>query len=98
MAAQPVNPDYDLPNLAATYDEAADVLYISVAERAPIGESIANGVAVFYDKDPDEEPASVVAMHIIGAKGQLKPFVDAVLRQHGVEPPQPAVVERDSSD
>ncbi len=54
MATQPVNPDYDLPNQAATYDKAADVLYLSVAKCVPIGESIANGVAVFYDKDPDK--------------------------------------------
>ena len=98
MATEPVNSEHQLPNLQATYDEAADTLYISVAKYAPIGESIANGVAVFYDKDPDEEPASVVAMHIIGAKGQLKPFVDAILRQHGVKPSQHSVVEEHVAD
>ena len=93
MAAKPVNPESGLPNIEVIYDEKDDVLFITNGDDTMFGDSIANGVAMFYDRDTDEADASAVAMHIIGAKGQLKPFVDAILRQHGVEPPQPAAVD-----
>ena len=73
-----------VPKAVVTYDEKADLLYISTGCAAPYGDTIANGVVMFYDQDPDEIGASAVGMHIIAAEAVLKPFVDAMLRKYGV--------------
>ncbi len=98
MAAKPVKPESGLPNIAVTYDTDADVLFITNGEDTAFGDSIANGVAMFYDQDPDSAGALAVGMHIIGAQGALKPFVDAILRQHGIEPSQQGAVEETVAD
>ena len=98
MAAKPVKSESRLPNIAVPYDADADVLFITNGEDTAFGDSIANGVAMFYDQDPDNEGALVVGMHIIGAQGALKPFVDAILRQHGIEPSQHGIVEETAVD
>lgn len=91
MAAKPVKSESDLPNITVTYDADADVLFITTGDDTAFGDSIANGVAMFYDQDPGSTGALAVGMHIIGARGALKPFVDAILRQHGIEPSQQGV-------
>ena len=95
MAAKPVKPGHGLPNIAVTYDADADVLFITNGDNTAFGDSIANGVAMFYDQDPG---ALAVGMHIIGAQGALKPFVDAILRQHGIEPSQQEAVKETVAD
>ena len=75
MAAKPVKSESGLPNIAVTYDADADVLFITNGEDTAFGDSIANGVAMFYDQDPGKAGALAVGMHIIGAQGALKPFV-----------------------
>lgn len=84
MATKPVISESGLPDIEVSYDAEADVLFITNGADTAFGDSIANGVAMFYDQDPDSAGAAAVAMHIIGAQGALKPFVDAILRQHGV--------------
>ena len=73
-----------VPKAVVTYDEKADLLYISAGGVAPYGDTIANGVVMFYDRDPDEAGASAVGMHVLAAEAVLKPFVDAILRKYGV--------------
>ena len=41
-----------VPKATVTYDEKADLLYISTGGLAPYGDTIANGVVVFYDRGP----------------------------------------------
>ena len=86
MATKPVNATEGeaIPKAVVTYDEKADLLYISSGSLAPYGDTIANGVVMFYDRDPDEAGATAVAMHILAAEAVLKPFIDAVLRKYGV--------------
>lgn len=99
MATEPVKPESSLPNITVTYDADADVLLITNGEDTAFGDSIANGVAMFYDQDPGNAGALAVGMHIIGAQGALKPFVDAVLKQHCIEPPpQSEVIKETTSD
>ena len=73
-----------VPKARVTYDEKADLLYISSGGFAPYGDTIANGAVMFYDRDPDEAGASAVGMHVLAAEAALKPFVDAMLRKYGV--------------
>ena len=98
MAAKSVKPGHGLPNIAVPYDADADVLFITNGDDTAFGDSIANGVAMFYDQDPGNEGALAVGMHIIGAQGALKPFVDAILRQHGIEPSQQEAVKETVAD
>lgn len=99
MATEPVKPESSLPNITVTYDADADVLLITNGEDTAFGDSIANGVAMFYDQDPGNAGALAVGMHIIGAQGALKPFVDAVLKQHRIEPPpQSEVIKETTAD
>ena len=93
MATKRMNTESDLPDIEVTYDAEADVLFITNGTDTAFGDSIANGVAMFYDQDPDDAGAAAVAMHIIGAQGALKPFVDAILMQHGVKQTQRMAIE-----
>jgi uncharacterized protein YuzE len=85
MATKPVKATESkvIPKAVVSYDEKADLLYISAGSLAPFGDTIANGVVMFYDRDPDEAGASAVAMHVLAAEAVLKPFVDAMLRKYG---------------
>ncbi len=85
MAAKPMNATESevIPKAVVTYDEKADLLYISTGGLAPFGDTIANGVVMFYDRDPDEAGATAVAIHVLAAEAVLKPFVDAMLRKYG---------------
>ena len=86
MALRPVDETKikPIPKAIVTYDAKADLLYISTGDPAPYGDTIANGVVMFYDRDPDAAGASAVAMHILAAEAVLKPFVDAILQKHGI--------------
>lgn len=104
MAAKPMKPgesglpDSGIPDIEVTYDVEADVLFITNGKDTVFGDSIANGVAMFYDQDPADAGAAAVAMHIIGAQGALRPFVDAILRQHGVKASQRTAIEEAPAD
>ncbi len=98
MATKRMNLESGLPDIEVTYDAEADVLFITNGADTAFGDSIANGVAMFYDQDPDDAGAAAVAMHIIGAQGALKPFVDAILLQHGVRSPELEAIEETPTD
>ena len=99
MAAKPMKPgESGLPDIEVTYDAEADVLFITNGQDTAFGDSIANGVAMFYNQDPSDAGAAAVAMHIIGAQGALKPFVDAILWQYGVTPSQRKAIEEAPAD
>ena len=98
MASKPIVSESGLPDIEVSYDAEADVLFITNGTDTAFGDSIANGVAMFYDQDPRDTGAAAGAMHIIGAQGALKPFVDAILRQHGIKPQQRKAKEGTSAD
>ena len=75
-----------LPEAKVTYDPEYQVLYILNGQPDAVGEEMANGVLVLYDKDVDDEPTSAVAIRIDCAEVVLKPFVDAILAKYGLTP------------
>lgn len=68
------------------YEPEYQVLFISNGDSSEVGEEMAKGVLVLYDKDVDDAPTSAVAIRIDRAEVVLKPFVDAVLVKHGITP------------
>ena len=81
---------YHCPEPIVVYDAALDILEIRNGEASATSEEFARVVIVYFDKDGDageaEEPAFAVAVRFMDAEKTLKPFVDAVLRQRGLEP------------
>ena len=75
-----------LPTANVIYSSPNEVLFIENGEPSVVGETIAGSLVVFYDKDADDARTRVVAIRIDWAEWVLKPFVDAVLTGHGVEP------------
>ena len=66
------------------YYPESQVLFIWTGVKSAVGEEIAHGITVHYDKDEDNEPCSAVAIHIDSAEHVLKPFVDAILAKYGL--------------
>ena len=83
---------YYCPEPTVVYDPALDILEIRNGEASATSEEFARGVVVYFDKDGNaeeaEEPAYTVAVRFMDAEKTLKPFVDAILRQRGLEPPR----------
>ena len=75
-----------LPKAKVIYEPEYQVLYIANGQPDAVGEEMANGVLVLYDKDADNEPTSAVAIRIDCAEVVLKPFVDAILAKYGLNP------------
>lgn len=75
-----------LPKAKVIYEPEYQVLYIANGQPDAVGEEMANGVLVLYDKDVDNEPTSAVAIRIDCAEVVLKPFVDAILAKYGLNP------------
>ena len=74
---------YSEPEPVVTYYPESGYLYIDIGRPFGDGETIAKNVVIFYDRENESE---VVGMCIgYGAKGILKPFVDAILAEHGVK-------------
>ena len=61
----------------------SDTLFVQTSKPFLDGEEIAQGVTIFYNK---EHPDEVVGFMIDHAETVLKPFVDAILAKHGVNP------------
>ena len=73
---------YSEPEPIVSYYPEDGYLYIETGRPFGDGETIAKNVVVFYDQ---EDESQVVGLCIgWGAKGILKPFVDAILAEHGV--------------
>ena len=80
---------YHCPEPIVVYDSTLDILEIRNGEASATSEEFARGVVVYFDKDSDakevEEPSLTVAVRFMDAEKTLKPFVDAILRQRGLE-------------
>ena len=72
------------PPAIVEYDPELHILFIWTGQKSAVGEEIAAGITVHYDKD-DDTFASAVAIHIDSAEYVLKPFVDAILEKYGVK-------------
>ena len=80
MAKSIVN--QDVPEPIVTYYPDEGTLYVENGKPFGDGETIAKNVVVFYDR---ENQSKVVGVCIeLGADVVLKPFVDAILAEHGV--------------
>ena len=70
------------------YNPAQDILLIESGEKSVVGEEMAEGIIVHYNKDdeaaPTDEAVRAVAIFIDGAEAALRPFVDAILEKHGI--------------
>ena len=75
-----------LPKAKVVYETEYQVLFIESGQDSEVGEEMAHGVLVLYDKDVDNAPTSAVAIRIDRAEVVLKPFVDAILAKYGVNP------------
>ncbi len=75
-----------LPRANVIYSPPNEVLFIENGQSSEVGETIAGSLVVFYDKDADDARTRVVAIRIDWAEWVLKPFVDSILKRHGVEP------------
>ena len=75
-----------LPRANVIYEPECQVLYIENGQPSEVGEEMAKGVLVLYDKDIDDAPTSAVAFRIDRAETVLKPFVDAILDKYGIKP------------
>lgn len=75
-----------LPVANVIYSPPSQVLFIENGQSSGVGETIAGSLVVFYDKDADDARTRVVAIRIDWAEWVLKPFVDSILKRHGVEP------------
>ena len=84
-----------LPVANVIYSPPYEVLFIDNGQPSAVGETIAGGLVVFYDKDADDARCHVVAIRIDWAEWVLKPFVDAILSKRGVTPePAPELDNR----
>ena len=72
-----------LPAIVEYYPEL-HILFIWTGQKSAAGEEFASDIIVHYDKDEDDEPSFVVAIHIDSAELLLRPFADKVLAKYGV--------------
>ena len=70
------------------------ILLIETGQKSVAGEEFASDIIVRYDKDRPDERCSAVAIRIDSAERVLEPFVDAILKKHGVEPEEEAAKTR----
>ena len=77
-----------LPQARVVYDPAQDVLLIESGEKSAVGEEMAEGIIVHYNKDDEtvhaHDAVRAVAIFIDGAEAALKPFVDAILEKRAM--------------
>ena len=69
-----------LTEARVAYNPAQDILLIESGAKSAVGEEMAEGIIVHYNKDgetaPTDEAVRAVAIFIDGAETALKPFVD----------------------
>ena len=82
-----------LPQARVVYNPEQDLLLIESGATSAVGEEMAEGIIVHYNKDdeavPADETVRAVAILIDGAEYVLKPFVDAILAKYGVKAESP---------
>ena len=82
------------PPARVEYNQERDSLFIDSGRAGVVSQEMAENIIVHYDKDKPDERCSAVAIRIDGAERVLEPFVDAILKQHGVEREEEAVGTR----
>lgn len=79
-------PLWKSPPLARVeYNSERDSLFIDSGRAGVVSQEMAENIIVHYDKDKPDEQCSAVAIRIDSAERVLKPFVDDILKKHGVE-------------
>ena len=73
------------PPARVEYNPERDSLFIDSGRAGVVSQEMADNIIVHYDKDKPDERCSAVAIRIDSAERVLKPFVDAILKKHGVE-------------
>ena len=74
-----------LPPARVEYNLERDSLFIDSGRAGVVSQEMAENIIVHYDKDKPDERCSAVAIRIDSAERVLEPFVDAILKKHGVE-------------
>ena len=74
-----------LPPARVEYNLERDSLFIDSGRAGVVSQEMAENIIVHYDKDKPDERCSAVAIRIDSTERVLKPFVDAILKRHGVE-------------
>ena len=72
------------PPAIVEYYQESHILFIWTGQKSAAGEEFASDIIVHYDKDEDNEPSFVVAIHIDSAELLLRSFADKVLAKYGV--------------
>ena len=72
------------PPAIVEYYSEPHILFIWTGQKSAAGEEFASDIIVHYDKDEDDEPSFVVAIHIDSAELLLRSFADKVLAKYGV--------------
>ena len=72
------------PPAIVEYNPEFHILFIWTEQKSAAGEEMSSDITVHYDRDEDNEPSFVVAIHIDSAELLLRPFSDAMLAKNGV--------------
>ena len=72
-----------VPMATVVYVPESQILYFENGQIRESAEEMARQILVYYDKEDENE---AVAVRIDSAEVVLRPFVDAVLVQHGITP------------
>lgn len=72
------------PPAIVEYYSEPHILFIWTGQKSAAGEEMSESITVHYDKDEDDEPSFVVAIHIDSAELLLRPFADKILAKYGV--------------
>ena len=73
------------PPARVEYNPERDSLFIDSGRAGVVSQEMAENIIVHYDKDKPDERCSAVAIRIDSAECVLKPFVDDILKKHGVK-------------
>ena len=73
-----------MPGALVEYYPDIQILLIETGQKSAASEEFAADITVHYDRDEDNEPSFVVAVHIDSAELLLRPFADKVLAKYGV--------------
>ena len=88
-------PLWKSPPLARVeYNSERDSLFIDSGRAGVVSQEMAENITVHYDKDKPDERCSAVAIRVDSAERVLKPFVDDILKKHGVEQDEEAAGTR----
>ena len=72
------------PKAKVFYEPDHQVLVVENGESSEVGEEMARGIHIMYNKDVDNAPPSAVTILIDGTESVLKPFVDAILYKYDI--------------